>query len=219
MRQLKLMAYVTLDGVMQAPGGPEEDTSGGFEYGGWTFGYWDALMGEVADRAFAVPFELLLGRRTYEIFAAHWPYQDDAMAATLNAVKKYVVSTTLSELEWQPAQRIAGEVADTISALKKTPGPDLCVIGSSRLIQTLLAHALIDEFQLWTFPLVIGKGKRLFGEGTVPGDLTLVDSQTSSTGVIMSTYRPAGAIKLGSFMPDKPSDKELARRRRMAQEG
>ncbi|MCZ7355565.1 MAG: dihydrofolate reductase family protein [Candidatus Methanoperedens sp.] len=200
MRKLIVSTFVTLDGVMQAPGGPEEDPTGGFTYGGWTVNYWDDMMGQVMGESMAKPSELLLGRKTYEIFAAHWPYvKDDPVADKLNSVKKYVVSRTLGEVTWNNSTLVRGNVAQAIRNLKEQKGPELQVHGSGNLIQTLLKHDLIDEFRLWIFPVTIGKGKRLFGEGTQPVNLKLIDSKTSTTGVIIATYEPAGDLKTGSF--------------------
>jgi dihydrofolate reductase len=212
MRELIVNTFLTLDGVMQAPGGPEEDPSGGFEHGGWSFGYWDEQMQGAMGESMSKPFDLVLGRKTYEIFAAHWPYSDDPGAEPLNRATKHVASTTLTELEWQDSKLIEGEVPDGVRALKEGDGPELQVHGSADLIQTLLEHGLIDEFRLWTFPLVLGKGKRLFDGGAVPAGLEVVSSQTSTTGVILATYRSGAEIKYGSFAPETPSEAELARR-------
>lgn len=204
---------------MQAPGGPEEDPTGGFTYGGWTVNYWDDMMGPVMGGYMAKPFELLLGRRTYEIFAAHWPYiKDDPVADKLNSVKKYVVSRTLDEVNWNNSTLIMGNVVQAIRKIKEQKGPELQVHGSGNLIQTLLKHDLIDEFRLWIFPVTIGKGKRLFGEGTQPASLKLIDSKISTTGVIIATYEPAGELKTGSFALDNPNVAEIKRRKRLADE-
>jgi dihydrofolate reductase len=212
MRELIVNAFLTLDGVMQAPGGPQEDPSGGFEHGGWSFGYWDEQMQNAMGESMSTPFDLMLGRRTYEIFAAHWPYADDPAADVLNSATKHVASTTLKELDWQNSQLIEGDVPDGVRALKEQDGPELQVHGSANLIQTLLEHRLVDEFRVWIFPLVLGKGKRLFESGTVPAGFELAGSQTSSTGVITATYRTGAEIKYGSFAAEEPSEAELARR-------
>jgi dihydrofolate reductase len=211
-RELIVNAFLTLDGVMQAPGGPEEDPSGGFEQGGWSFGYWDEQMQQAMGESMSKPFDLVLGRKTYEIFAAHWPHSDDPGAEVLNGATKHVASKTLNELTWENSKLIEGAVPDGVRALKEQDGPELQVHGSANLIQTLLEHGLIDEFRVWTFPLVLGKGKRLFDGGTVPAGLELTSSQVSSTGVIMATYRSGAEIKGGSFVPETPSEAELARR-------
>jgi dihydrofolate reductase len=217
MRELIVNTFLTLDGVMQAPGGPEEDPSGGFDHGGWSFGYWDEQMQGAMGESMSKPFDLVLGRKTYEIFAAHWPYSDDPAAEPLNRATKHVASTTRSELEWENSKLIEGEVAEGVRALKEEEGPELQVHGSANLIQTLLQHGLVDEFRVWIFPLVLGKGKRLFDGGTVPAGMELASSQVSSTGVIMATYRSGAEIKGGSFAAETPSEAELARR--AAQEG
>ena len=217
MRELIVNTFLTLDGVMQAPGGPEEDPSGGFEHGGWSFGYWDEQMQGAMGESMSRPFDLVLGRKTYEIFAAHWPYSDDPAAEPLNRATKHVASTTRSELEWENSKLIESEVPEGVRGLKEEEGPELQVHGSADLIQTLLQHGLVDEFRVWIFPLVLGKGKRLFDGGTVPAGMELASSQVSSTGVIMATYRSGAEIKGGSFAAETPSEAELARR--AAQEG
>ena len=200
MRKLVVLTFVTLDGVMQAPGGPEEDTSGGFKYGGWTVGYWDDFLGNVMDAQMGKPFDLLLGRKTYEIFAGYWPNaKNEPLADRLNAARKYVVSTSLSKLEWNNSILITGEAADEIRKLKDQDGPEIQVQGSSNLIQTLLKNDLVDEFCLKIFPVIIGRGKRLFGEGTIPAGYRLLESKVSPTGVVVTTYVRDGEIKTGSF--------------------
>jgi len=220
MRKLIVSTHITLDGVMQAPGAPEEDPSDGFTYGGWSFNYWDDMMRQITTESMEKPFELLLGRKTYEIFAAHWPYvKNDPTADVLNKVKKYVVSRALSEASWSNSTLVKGDAVQEVRNLKKQKGPEIRVLGSSNLIQMLLKHGLIDEFQLWIFPVTIGKGKRLFGEGTQPASLKLIDCKTSTSGVIIATYEPSGRIKLGSFALDNPSEAEVKRRKRLAVEG
>ncbi|MDQ1281343.1 MAG: hypothetical protein QG670_2608 [Thermoproteota archaeon] len=200
MRKLIILSFVTLDGVMQAPGGPEEDASGDFKYGGWSAGYWDDFMGKVMGAQMAEPFDLLLGRKTYEIFASYWPNaKNEPLADKLNEAKKYVVSTTLSKLDWNNSTLIKGEIVDEIKKLKKQDGPEIQVHGSSKLIQTLLNNDLVDEFRLKIFPVTIGTGKRLFGDGTIPASLRLLESEISTTGVIVATYVRDGKIKTGSF--------------------
>jgi dihydrofolate reductase len=203
MRELIVSTFLTLDGVMQAPGGPEEDDSGGFAYGGWSVRYWDDLMGQVMTEAMSTPFDLVLGRRTYDIFAAYWPHApEEAGAKPLNEATKYVVSRSHPTLEWSPSVLIEGDAAEGIAELKKGDGPELQVHGSGNLIQTLMRHNLIDQYRLWAFPLVIGSGKRLFADGTIPSGLKLLDSKVSTTGVVIGTYEPAGEIVTGSFAPD-----------------
>lgn len=217
MRKLVVSSFVTLDGVIQAPGGPEEDTSGGFEHGGWTVTYWDDVIEGHVGSGMDVDTAYLFGRRTYEIMAAHWPHAgDDPFAAKINAATKYVVSTTLTDPSWQHTQVIGTDVPGAIAALKDTDGPQLEVLGSAGLIQTLLAHELVDEFSLITYPVVVGAGKRLFGDGTVPGALELADAKISPSGTIIATYRRAGELRTGSFALDEPSADELARREAVA---
>ena len=200
MRKLIVSTFMTLDGVMQAPGGPGEDDSDGFAYGGWSVNYWDDQMGEVMGAAMSTPFDLVLGRKTYDIFAAHWPHaSEEDGAKPLNDATKYIASRSNPTLEWAKSVLIEGDAADGITALKKGDGPDLQVHGSGNLIQTLLRHNLVDQYNLWVFPLVIGSGKRLFSDGTIPSGLKLVESTVSTTGVMIGTYQPAGEIVTGSF--------------------
>ena len=221
MRKIVAGAFVSLDGVMQAPGGPPEDPSGGFTHGGWTVPYWDEPMGRFMDEIFSKPFDLLLGRRTYEIFAAHWPFvgNGDPIAERFNAVTKYVATSSAQPLDWQNSVALRGDAAAAIGRLKQEDGPDLLTQGSSVLLQTLLAHDLIDEFRLLVFPLILGSGKRLFGGRAKPGALTLTATSVSTSGVTMSVYERAGAISIGSFELEHPSEPELARRERMKREG
>lgn len=215
MRELIVNTFATVDGVMQAPGGPEEDPSGGFRYGGWSVGYWDEDMQGVIGELMGRPFDLVLGRRTYEIFAAHWPHAGDAPGAEpLNRAAKHVATRTLSELGWQNSHVIAGEVPDGVRALKAQDGPELQVHGSANLLQTLFAHRLVDELRLWTFPVVLGTGKRLFEAGVPADGLQLAGSRTFSTGVVCATYRPGGEIRGGSFALDPPTEAEAKRRAR-----
>ncbi|HYU94289.1 MAG TPA: dihydrofolate reductase family protein [Actinomycetota bacterium] len=201
MRKLIVSTFLTLDGVMQAPGGPEEDDSGGFAYGGWSVNYWDDQMRQVMTEAMSAPFDLVLGRRTYEIFAAYWPHApEEAGAKPLNNATKYVASGSRPRLEWDRSVLIEGDAAEGIAQLKKGDGLELQVHGSGNLIQTLMRHNLVDEYRLWVFPLVIGSGKRLFSDGTIPSALKLVDSKVSTTGVVIGTYEPAGEIVTGSFV-------------------
>lgn len=218
MRRLIASAFASLDGIVQAPGGPEEDPTGGFASGGWTFGYWDESADLSAAGFDARGRELLLGRRTYEIFEAYWPYQpaDDPIARSLNATRKHVASRTLTELRWNNATLLHDDVVVAVGALKAQPGPDLQLIGSGNLIQTLQAASLIDEYNVWTYPVVLGRGKRLFGETARPSALRLVSSRVSATGVVMSTYVPDGEVRPGSFAGTEPSERELTRRARMA---
>ena len=207
MRKLVVSTFLTLDGVMQAPGGPEEDPVGGFSHGGWSVNYWDETMQEFMGAAMGRPFDLVLGRKTYEIFAAYWPKAgDQAGAEPLNRATKHVASRTLTSLDWANSVLIEGDVPEAVAKLKEQDGPELQVHGSADLIQTLLQHSLIDEFRLMIFPLVLGNGKRLFSDGTIPSGLRLVDSKVSSTGVVIATYQPAGEVVTGTFALDEPTD-------------
>ena len=220
MRKVVAATFVSLDGVMQAPGGPQEDPTGGFTLGGWTFHYWDEIMGQAMGEIFSRPYDLLLGRKTYEIFAAHWPnVEGDPLADQFNAVTKFVASRSSRPLAWNNSVSLGADVAAAVATLKQGEGPDLLLQGSSDLIQTLLAHDLIDEFSLLVFPLVLGRGKRLFGKGAMPAGLKLVDSKASTTGVVMSRYLRSGDIVPGSFALPEPSQAEIARQERMAREG
>jgi dihydrofolate reductase len=221
MRKVVAGTFMSIDGVMQAPGGPEEDPTGGFAYGGWSVNYWDdAMMAEIG-KSMADPFDLLLGRKTYEIFAAHWPYagDDNPVASKFNTITKYVATSSTAPLSWKNSVAIRGNVAAEIAGLKQTDGANLLIQGSSQLIQTLLANDLIDEFNLRIFPLVLGSGKRLFGAGAMPAALKLVDSRTSATGVTANSYRRAGEIKAGTFELVGTTQAELDRRERMKREG
>jgi dihydrofolate reductase len=214
MRKLAINTMMSLDGVMQAPGGPDEDPTGGFTHGGWGANYFDEeMMRQVAESA---PYELLLGRGTYEIFAAHWPYDEGPIADQLNSTRKHVASTTLKQVEWNNSTLITGDVAEYVAALKRQDGPEIQVHGSPGLIQTLLEHDLIDEYRMWIFPLVIGTGKRAFGDGAIPMGLKLAGSKVSKTGVTINTYERAGEINPGSFEFDEPTEAELERRKRLA---
>jgi dihydrofolate reductase len=212
MRKLVVNTFVSLDGVMQAPGGPEEDPTGGFEQGGWSVNFWDEQMMASMDEFMGKPFDLVLGRKTYEIFAAYWPHSEASGAAELNRATKYVASRTLDKLDWEPSRLLEDDVPEAVARLKEEDGPELQVHGSSNLIQTLVRHGLVDQFRVFIFPVVLGTGKRLFGEGVPPGALNLVDSQIASTGVIMATYEPAGEIPIGTFAPEEPTEAELKRR-------
>ena len=198
MRKIIVLSFVSLDGVMQAPGGPEEDTSGDFRHGGWTVPYFDEFLGQVMGEQMSRPFDLLLGRKTFEIFASYWPHHEEE-GAEINRATKVVASNTLTAHEWEKSVFLSGDVVDAIRQLKGGDGPDLQVHGSGGLIQTLLEHDLVDEFWLKIFPVVLGTGKRLFGNGTIPAAFSLVDSKTSPSGVIIATLKRAGDVKTGSF--------------------
>jgi len=200
MRQLVVSTFLTLDGVMQAPGGPGEDDSGGFAHGGWTVPYFDEQVGTFMAELMAPPFDLLLGRRTYDIFAAYWPHaSEEEGARPLNDATKYVASRSRPTLSWDKSVLIEGDVAQGVAALKASDGPELQVHGSQNLLQTLIGAGLVDRYRLLVFPVVLGSGKRLFADGAIPAALRLVTSTVSATGVVMSTYEPAGEVVTGSF--------------------
>lgn len=198
MRKIIVLTFITLDGVMQAPGGPTEDISGDFKFGGWTVPYFDEFLGNVMGEQMSKPMDLLLGRKTFEIFASYWPQHENDWPR-INTMTKYVVSNTLTSHEWNNSVFINGDVVKEIKKLKEQDGPDLQVHGSSNLIQTLLEHDLVDEFWLKIFPMTLGKGKRLFDKGTIPASFTLVESKSSPSGVIIATFKRAGEVKTGSF--------------------
>lgn len=222
MRKLTVLSFISLDGVMQAPGGREEDPTGGFEHEGWVVGYFDDFLLKVMVKQTSKPFDMLLGRKTYEIFAAHWPYvnaSEDPFAAKINNAKKYVASKTLTKVDWNNSELIKGDVWKEIKKLKEQDGPEIQVHGSGNLIQTLLRHDLVDELWLKIFPITLGTGKRLFAEGTIPAGFKLVESEISPTGVIVASYGRAGEVKTGFFGLDTPSEAELARRKKLKEEG
>lgn len=198
MRKIIVLSFITLDGVMQGPGGPTEDTSGDFTYGGWTVPYFDDFLGQIMGEQMGQPFDLLLGRKTFEIFAAYWPDHPEE-GSGINRATKYVVSNTLTKHTWEKSVFIGGDVGAQIQRLKEQDGPDLQVHGSSHLIQTLLKHDLVDEFWLKIFPVTLGTGKRLFGQGTIPGSFTLAECASSPAGVMIATLRRAGDVQTGSF--------------------
>jgi dihydrofolate reductase len=219
LRTLAVSTFMTLDGVMQAPGGPEEDPTGGFRHGGWSVNYWDDEMGQHMGEAMGRPFDLLLGRKTYEIFAAHWPHvTDDPAADQLNSATKYVASRTLDKVDWSNSTLLEGDAAEEVANLKDEDGPEIQVHGSWHLIQTLLRHDLVDEYRLMIFPVVLGGGKRMFADGAVPAGLKLVDSKASTTGVLMATYERGGELEYGSFALGEPTEAEVECRRRLADE-
>jgi len=198
MRKLVVLTFLTLDGVMQAPGGPEEDTSGGFKYGGWVVPHSDEFLGKVMAEQMGHPFDLLLGRKTYEIFASYWP-QHETDWPGVNKATKYVVSTQNLKFEWKNSVLLQGNIAEEIKKLKGQDGPDLQVYGSGNLAQTLFKHDMVDELWLKIFPITLGTGKRLFAEGTIPAAFKLIDSKVSPSGVIIANYERAGEVKTGSF--------------------
>ena len=206
MRKLIVQTFLTLDGVMQAPGGPGEDDDGGFTQGGWSVNYWDDQMGEVMDEATSKPFAMVLGRKTYDIMAAYWPTApEETGAKVFNDATKYVASRSRPHLEWSNSVLIEGDAAEGLAALKKEDGPELQVHGSANLIQTLLRNNLVDEYRLWVFPVVIGSGKRLFADGTIPSGLKLVDSKVSRTGVGVGATDREGENPFGPSLAWRPS--------------
>ena len=198
MRKIVVLSFVTIDGVMQAPGGPEEDVSGGFKHGGWTVPYFDEFMGKVMSEQMGRPFDLLLGRKTYEIFASYWPYHKEEDMG-INQATKYVASRHPMQFTWERSVQLQGDVVKAIMDLKAQDGPELQVHGSGNLIQTLLKHDLVDELWLKIFPMTLGPGKRLFAEGTIPAAFKLIDSKVSPKGVIVANYQRAGKVETGSF--------------------
>lgn len=222
MRNVIASAFVSLDGVMQAPGGPEEDPTGGFKYGGWVWPYFDETSGAMLDEVFARPYDLLLGRKTYEIFAAYWPNQEDGanskIARDFNKATKYVATRSGVPLTWKNSVAIHDAASD-VARLKRGDGPDLLIQGSSVLVHALLKQGLIDRITLFVFPVILGQGKRFFANDAKEMALKLEKSATSPSGVTMNTYTPAGAVKTGSFALATPSEAELARREKLKREG
>lgn len=227
MRKIIVAAFVSVDGVMQGPGGPEEDPTGGFKHGGWLPPLWDeqtgAAMGEIFERDFA----LLLGRKTYDIFAAHWPFvQVDPSASTFDAqqaavaqrfrgLTKYVATHRPESLTWENSQALGSDVVARLRQLKASDGPDLLTQGSSELLQTLFAHDLVDELRTLTFPVLLGRGKRLFGDAALPSTFKLLKSVSTPNGIVISTYQRGGEVKIGSFMLADPTPAELERRKNL----
>lgn len=198
MRKIIVLEFISLDGVMQAPGGPEEDTSGDFKYGGWTFPYFDEVSGKEMDKQMQGEYDLLLGRKTYDIFAGYWPHHADIWPQ-VNNITKFVISNTLQNPTWEKTVVINGDVVDELKKLKEQDGPPLQVYGSGNFVQTLLKHDLVDELWLKIFPVTLGKGKRLFDTGTIPAAFTLTESKVSPSGVIFANFKRAGDVKTGSF--------------------
>lgn len=198
MRKLIVLSFVSLDGIMQAPGGPREDESGGFKYGGWTVPFFDEFLGKVMEEQMGKPFDLILGRKTYDIFASYWPHHRDEDMG-INKATKYVASRHPMQFAWEQSVQLQGEVTKAIMDLKAGDGPELQVHGSGNLVQTLLKHDLVDELRLKIYPVTLGPGKRLFAEGTVPAAFKLIDSKVSPKGVIIANYQRSGDVKTGSF--------------------
>lgn len=200
MRHIKASTFISLDGVMQAPGGPEEDPAGKFRFGGWTVPYWDDASGEVMGEIFSEPYELLLGRKTYDIFAGYWPHHNDnPIGEQFNKVTKYVATSSPDTLDWQNSKPLGRDVVAALRELKKQDGPDLLIQGSSVLARSLLASDLIDRMTLLIYPVILGHGKRLFDSEAMPVSLKLANSRTTCTGVMVATYERGGEVKTGSF--------------------
>ncbi|MGZ9100992.1 MAG: dihydrofolate reductase family protein [Brevundimonas sp.] len=220
MRRIRTASFVSLDGVMQGPGGPDEDTTGGFAFGGWVWPHFDEAAGGLMHEAMGEDYDLLLGRRTYEIFAAYWPFMDDEIGRTFNAIDKYVAAGPDTPLTWAHSHRLEGDLAEAVRALKATAGRDLLIQGSSEVIHTLLAHDLIDQLTLLTFPVILGPGKRLFDDRSHPRAWTLARTRSSGSGVVVNTWeRTDLPPQTGSFGADNPGEAELARRARWARGG
>ena len=218
MRKLTGAVFLSLDGVMQAPGGPDEDPTGDFRFGGWVQPFWDEDMGPF-EQIIEADYDLLLAKRTYDIFSAYWPYnQDVPIGARFQRINKYVLTHSDAPLTWDNSHRLSGDTAEAVSDLKKSDGRDLLIQGSSSLYGPLLAAGLIDRLVLMTFPIVLGQGKRIFNGSQEPGALKLVDHFVSSKGVMIATYEPAGAVPTGSFETKAPSEAELERRKNWARE-
>jgi dihydrofolate reductase len=214
MRKLTGAVFQSLDGVMQAPGGPDEDRSGGFGFGGWLAGLYDEEFGAEIDKLFSAPFDLLLGRRTFDIFAAYWPYnQDHPVGEIFQRINKYVLTHSDAPLEWENSHRVKS--IDALARLKQGDGADLIIQGSSTLYPQLLDAGLIDRLTVMTFPLILGEGKRLFGEGTPPRSMRMVEHKVTAVGTIIAAYEPAGEVKTGSFATKEPSPAELERREKV----
>jgi dihydrofolate reductase len=219
MRKIIVGAFVSLDGIMQAPGGPNEDPIGGFKFGGWAFPYFDEKMGASVGEMFAKPFDLLLGRKTYDIFAAHWPYvgADDPIGPLFDRITKYVATRNPNlKLDWQNSQTLGADVVTAVKKLKSEDGPDLLTQGATEFLQTLFRHDLVDEINVSIFPVVLGKGKKLFGDGASPTALKLISSQVSGSGVTINKYVRGGQVMTGSFEFEQPTEAELERRRNLS---
>ncbi|RJQ83280.1 MAG: deaminase [Desulfobacteraceae bacterium] len=222
MRKVKIGAFVSMDGVMQAPGGPHEDPTMGFKHGGWVAPLADAVFGEEVGKMFSKPFDLLLGRKTYEIFAAHWPYAeggpDDSVARIFNSITKYVATRKGLDLTWKGSMALS-DAAPDVAKLRREDGPALLTQGSTDLIQTLLADDLVDEINIFTFPIVLGRGKKLFGGGSKPAAFRLIASRISPNGILIARYVRDGAVKIGDYALDPPTPAEVERREKMKREG
>lgn len=219
MRKVRLSTFLTLDGVIQAPGGPTEDWTGGFPYGGWLAPHFDETVGEMMESWIGRDYDLLLGRKTYEIFAAHWPEQDDQIGRTFNAIDKFVVAGPDTALSWVNSHRLEGEPGEAVRRLKGSGDRDLLIQGSGQLVQALLASDVIDEITLMVFPILLGQGKRLFRDGIAASALRMMETRHSPSGVICSRYVRAGSVETAAIAPQVQNDREAARQERMRHEG
>ena len=218
MRKIIVGAFTSLDGVMQAPGGPDEDPTGGFAHGGWAVPFFDEDMGKGVDEMFSEPFDLLLGRKTYDIFAAHWPHAgpDDPIGSLFDRITKYVATRDPDmKLDWQKSRTLGSDIVASLRELKREDGPNLLTQGSTELLQTLFRHGLVDEMYVSIFPVVLGRGKRLFGDGPAPTTLKLAGSRTSGSGIVINRYLTSGPVVTGSFEFEQPTEAELERRRKL----
>ena len=218
MRKLTGAVFLSLDGVMQAPGGPEEDPTSDFRFGGWAFHFWDGSLEEPFGKVIDAEYDLLLGKRTYDIFAGYWPYnQDIPIGAKFQRINKYVLTHSDEPLSWDHSQKLSGDTAEAVAELKRSAGRDLLIQGSSTIYAPLLAAGLIDRLVIMIFPVVLGEGKQIFDGSQAPGALKLVDHAVSDKGVVFTAYEPAGEVPTGSFAMDQPSEAELERREKIEQ--
>lgn len=218
MRKVVVGAFTSLDGVMQAPGGPPEDPTGGFRFGGWGAPHFDDKMGEVVGEMFAKPFDLLLGRKTYDIFAAHWPYapEGDPIGSLFDRITKFVATRNPDfKWTWQGTETLGADPIAAVKKLKQSDGPDLLTQGSTEFLKALFANGLVDEINVSIFPVLLGKGKRLFGDGSMPSGLKLVSSTTSPSGIVITKYAPDGEVQIGDFSYETPSEAEVERRKNL----
>lgn len=219
MRKLTGAVFQSLDGVMQAPGGPEEDPTGGFRLGGWSFDFWDESLEQPFGKVINADYDLLLGKRTYDIFSAFWPHnQDDPIGAKFQRINKYVLTHSDAPLTWDNSHKLSGDAANAVAELKRSEGRDLLIQGSSTLYVPLLAAGLIDRLVVMVFPVVLGKGKGIFNGSQMPEALKLVESFVSNKGVAFLAYEPGGDVPIGSFATKEPSEAELKRREKFARE-
>ena len=220
MRKLTAAVFISLDGIMQAPGGPEEDPTAGFRFGGWTFPFHDESSGPAMEKFLIAPeYDLLLGKRTYDIFAAYWPYnQEGPIGPKFNRINKYVLTHSNEPLSWENSHKLSGDTAEVVAELKRSEGRDLLIQGSSTLYPPLLASGLIDKLILMIFPVILGQGKSIYDGTQGASRLKLTDQFISNSGVIFATYEPAGEVPTGSFATQEPSEAELERRKKFARE-